>query len=168
MLLNHPELLEDDYFRPGDTAVISIPQKAPEGSILRTESPFQLLERIKKVATEWVKSGHRSGSNGHNVSATVSLREHEWDPAGEWMWENRKAYNGLSVLPYDGGSYIQAPFEDCTKEKYEEMMVSLHKVDLSKVIEITDNTDLKGELACSGGNCEVDVDLEKLKVSEES
>ena len=168
LLLNHPELLEDDYFRPGDTAVISIPQKAPEGAILRTESPFQLLERIKKIATEWVKSGHRSGSNGHNVSATVSLREHEWDPAGEWMWENRKAYNGLSVLPYDGGSYIQAPFEDCTKEKYEEMMVSLHKVDLSKVIEITDNTDLKGELACSGGNCEVDVDLEKLKVSEES
>ena len=168
LLINHPELLEDDYFRPGDTAVISIPQKAPEGSIVRTESPFQLLDRIKLIASEWVKSGHRSGSNGHNVSATVSLRDHEWDAAGEWMWENRKAYNGLSVLPFDGGSYIQAPFEDCTKEIYEEMMVSLDKVDLSQVIEITDNTDLKGELACSGGNCEVDVDLEKLKVGEES
>jgi ribonucleoside-triphosphate reductase (thioredoxin) len=168
LLINHPELLEDDYFRPADTAVISIPQKAPEGSIVRTESPFQLLERIKLVANEWVKSGHRSGSNGHNVSATVSLRDHEWDAAGEWMWENRKAYNGLSVLPFDGGSYIQAPFEDCTKEKYDEMMISLTDVDLSKVIEITDNTDLSGELACSAGNCDIDVDLETLKVSEES
>jgi ribonucleoside-diphosphate reductase alpha chain len=82
LLINHPELLEDDYFRPGDTAVISIPQKAPEGSIVRTESPFQLLDRIKLIASEWVKSGHRSGSNGHNVSATVSLRDHEWDAAG--------------------------------------------------------------------------------------
>ena len=84
------------------------------------------------------------------------------------MWKNRKAYNGLSVLPFDGGSYIQAPFEDCTKEKYDEMMISLTDVDLSKVIEITDNTDLSGELACSTGNCDIDVDLETLKVSEES
>ena len=58
---NHPVLVEDEYFRPHDTAVIQIPQKAPKGSILRTESPFQLLERVKKVATEWVKSGHRNG-----------------------------------------------------------------------------------------------------------
>ena len=69
---NHPELIEDEYFRPHDTAVISIPQKAPEGSILRTESPFDLLNRVKKIATEWVKPGHRKGSNTHNVSATVS------------------------------------------------------------------------------------------------
>ena len=103
--INHPELLEDDYFRPHDTACISIPQSAPKGSILRTESPFQLLERVKKVATEWVNTGHRAGSNTHNVSATISLRDHEWDAAGKWMWDNRKHYNGLSVLPYDGGTY---------------------------------------------------------------
>ncbi|SVD98969.1 uncharacterized protein METZ01_LOCUS451823, partial [marine metagenome] len=57
--MNHPNLVEDDYFRPHDTAVISIPQKAPAGSILRTESAFDLLERVKKVATEWVTPGHR-------------------------------------------------------------------------------------------------------------
>ena len=168
LLINHPELLEDDYFRPHDTAIISIPQMAPKGSILRTESPFQLLERIKQVATEWVKPGHRSGSNGHNVSATVSLRDHEWDAAGEWMWDNRKAYNGLSVLPYSSHSYKQAPFEDCTKEAYDEMMKSLRDIDLSKVVELSDNTDLSGELACSGGNCEIDIDLSELKVNEES
>jgi len=152
---NHPELIEDEYFRPHDTAVISIPQKAPEGAILRTESPFQLLERIKKVHLEWVKPGHRSGSNTHNVSATVSLKAEEWDLAGEWMWENRDHYNGLSVLPYDGGSYIQSPFEDCTEEKYEEMMKYLHNIDLSQVVELDDATDLKGELACAGGACEI-------------
>lgn len=152
---NHPELVEDEYFRPHDTAVIGIPQKAPEGSILRNESPIQLLERVKKVQQEWIKPGHRSGSNAHNVSATVSIREHEWPAVGEWMWENKDAYNGLSVLPYDGGTYIQAPFEDCTKEKYEELMKSLKDVDLSKIVELDDDTDLSGEVACAGGACEV-------------
>jgi ribonucleoside-triphosphate reductase len=150
---NHPELIEDEYFRPHDTAVIGIPQKAPEGSILRNESPIQLLERVKKVHQEWIKPGHRSGSNSHNVSATVSIREHEWPAVGEWMWENRDHYNGLSVLPFDGGSYIQAPFSDCTKEEYEELMKVLHDVDLSKIVEIDDETDLSGELACSGAGC---------------
>jgi ribonucleoside-diphosphate reductase alpha chain len=152
---NHSELVEDEYFRPHDTAVIGIPQKAPEGSILRNESPIQLLERVKRVQQEWIKPGHRSGSNAHNVSATVSIREHEWPAVGEWMWENKEYYNGLSVLPYDGGTYIQAPFEDCSKEKYEELMKTLHDVDLSKIVEIDDNTDLSGEAACAGGACEV-------------
>jgi ribonucleoside-triphosphate reductase len=155
LAINHPELVEDEYFRPHDTAVISIPQKAPEGAILRTESPFQLLDRIKKVHMEWVKPGHRSGNNSHNVSATVSLRDEEWDMAGEWMWENREHYNGLSVLPYNGGTYIQAPFEDITEEVYNNMMTSLKGIDLSKVVELEDATDLKGEAACSGGACEI-------------
>jgi len=153
--INHPELLEDDYFRPHDTAVISIPQKAPKGSIVRTEKFMDLLERIKKVATEWVKPGHKTGSNSHNVSATVSLKENEWKEAGEWMWKNRNHYNGLSVLPYDGGSYVQAPFEDTTKQTYSDMTKTLYNVDLSKVIELEDNTDLSGELACAGGSCEL-------------
>lgn len=151
----HPELVEDEFFRPHDTAVISVPQKSPEGAILRTESPFQLLDRVKKITQEWVRPGHRSGSNTHNVSATISLKNEDWELAGEWMWENRDFYNGLSVLPYDGGSYIQAPFEDCTKEEYERLFAKLHTIDLSKVVELQDNTDLSGELACAGGACEI-------------
>jgi ribonucleoside-diphosphate reductase alpha chain len=151
----HPELIEDEFFRPHDTAVISIPQKAPKGSILRDESPFDLLERIKKVATEWVKPGHRKGSNTHNVSATVSLKQDEWDAAGKWMWENREHYNGLSVLPYDGGTYTQAPFEDISKVNYDMAMAHLKDIDLSKIIEVEDETDLSGELACAGGACEI-------------
>jgi len=152
---NHPELIEDEYFRPHDTAVISIPQKAPLGAIMRTESPFQLLDRIKKVHLEWVKPGHRTGNNTHNVSATVSLKEDEWDLAGEWMWKNRDHYNGLSVLPYNGGTYVQAPFEDCDETKYNEMLTTLKDVDLSKIVELDDDTNLSGEIACAGGACEI-------------
>ena len=155
LLDNHKELIEDEYFRPHDTAVISIPQKAPDGSILRTESPFDTLERVKRVAQEWIRPGHRRGSNTHNVSATISLKENEWKKAGDWMWENREYYNGLSVLPYDGGTYTQAPFEDIDEAKYNKMSKVLSNVDLTKVIEAEDNTDLSGELACAGGSCEV-------------
>ena len=71
------------------------------------------------------------------------------------MWNNRKHYNGLSVLPYDGGTYTQAPFEDITKEKYDELMKTLTDVDVSKITESEDTTDLSGELACAGGACEI-------------
>jgi len=152
---NHPELVEDEFFRAHDTAVISIPQKAPEGAIMRTESPFQLLERVKKVAKEWIRPGHRTGSNTHNVSATISLRDHEWDAAGEWMWDNKAHYNGLSVLPYNGGTYTQAPFEDIDEETYNRLLKTLTAVDLTMIVEEEDETDLKGELACAGGSCEV-------------
>ena len=153
--IHHPELVEDEYFRPHDTAVISVPQRAPEGSILRDESAFQLLRRVRKITKEWVNPGKRTGQNGHNVSATISLRENEWTDAGEWMWENRNHYNGLSVLPFNGGTYQQAPFEDCSKEKFEAMLSTLENVDLTKIVEEDDNTDLKGEAACAGGACEI-------------
>jgi ribonucleoside-triphosphate reductase len=155
LAINHPELIEDEYFRPHDTAVITIPQRAPEGSIVRHESVFQMLERVKKVSQEWIKPGHRNGQNTHNVSATVSIKEDEWELVGEWMWNNRDFYNGLSVLPYNGGTYTQAPFEDCTKEDFERLVKSLTDVDLTKVIELQDNTDLRGEAACAGGACEI-------------
>ena len=71
------------------------------------------------------------------------------------MWDNREHYNGLAVLPYDGGTYIQAPFEDITEEEYNKLIKSLMDIDLNNVIEIEDNTDLKGELACAGGACEI-------------
>jgi ribonucleoside-diphosphate reductase alpha chain len=155
LAVNHPELVEDEYFRPHDTAVISVPQKAPEGSILRHESALDLLGRVKFFYQNWIKPGHRTGQNTHNISATVSIKEEEWEEVGKWMWENRKFYNGLSVLPFSEHTYKQAPFEDCTKEQYEELMKSLHNIDLSKVVEFADMTNLMGEVACAGGACEV-------------
>ena len=155
LLQNHSELIEDEYFRPHDTAIISVPQKAPQNAVLRDESALQLLRRVKKVSDVWVKPGHRSGQNSHNVSATISVKEAEWNDIGDWMWENRDCYNGLSVLPYDEHTYKQAPFEDCSSETYEKMFQNLTKVNLSNIIEEEDNTDLKGELACAGGACEI-------------
>jgi ribonucleoside-diphosphate reductase alpha chain len=155
LAIYHPELLEDEYFRPHDTAVISVPQSAPSGAITRNENAMDLLNRVKKVSGEWVKFGHRKGQNTHNVSATIAIRESEWDEVGEWMWENRDVYNGLAVLPHDGGTYVQAPFEDCSEEEYKQLVSSLAEINLRKVVELEDNTDLKGEVACSGGSCEI-------------
>jgi ribonucleoside-diphosphate reductase alpha chain len=152
---NHPELVEDEYFRPHDTAVIGVPQKAPEGSILRTESPLQLLERVKWFSQNWIKPGHRNGMNSHNISATVSIRENEWPAVGQWLWENRDSYNGVSVLPFSDHTYIQSPFEDITEEKYHQLMETLKDVDLSKIVELNDETNLAGEIACGASGCEI-------------
>ena len=152
---NHPELVEDDFFKPDIQAVVSVPQKAPNGAIYRTESPMDLLERTKKFNVEWVKAGHRKGANTNNVSATISVKQGEWDSVGEWMWENKNTFNGLSVLPYDNGSYTQAPFEDISEEKFLEMESHLNNIDLKKIIEMTDETDLKDQAACAGGACEI-------------
>ena len=155
LLNNHPELVEDEFFNPTEQAVISIPQKSPSDAIIRTENVFNLLERVKNFSIRWVRAGHNDGLNTHNVSATISIKEDEWGDVGEWMWMNRHYYNGLSVLPYDGGTYKQAPFETITKKQYEEMIKNLTNIDLTQVIENQDNTNLSGELACAGGQCEI-------------
>ena len=155
LAINHPELVEDDFFKPTIQAVISVPQKAPVGSILRTENVIDMLERTKKFNIQWVKKGHRKGANTNNVSATVSINENEWEQVGKWMWENKDTFNGLSVLPYFGGTYKQAPFEDITEEQFNEMAQHLHNIDLSKIVEFSDNTALMDQAACAGGACEI-------------
>jgi len=182
LMVNHPELVEDDVLRPHDTVCVRIPVKAPEGSIFRTETAIDTLERVKKFSLEWIKAGHNTGDNTHNVSATISIdksrlyfkdfkmqyinesesnftvdakKVDEWEVVGEWMWENRDVYNGLSVLPFFGGTYKQAPFEDITKEEYETRLAALHTLDLTKVIELDDTVEFGQTAACAGGACEV-------------
>lgn len=152
---NFPHLVEDDHFRPTDTAVISVPQKAPDGAVLRSESALSLLSRIATITQRWVKPGHVKGQNTHNVSATVSIRPDEWEEVENWMWNNRDIYNGLSVLPYDGGTYVQAPFEEITKEQFELLSQSLPTIDVTKIIEVQDNTNFNEQAACAGGACEI-------------
>jgi len=176
MIINHPELVEDDVLRPNDTICLRIPVKAPEGSIYRTETALDTLERVKKFSQEWINEGHINGANTHNVSATVSIDKgrmynshyktgkdvrntifDEWEAVGAWMWNNRNVYNGLSVLNYDGGSYTQAPFEDITEEKYNDLISHLKSVDLRNVIEMDDTVDFGAIQACGGGACEVNI-----------
>ena len=155
LLENHPELIEDEYFNPHEQAVISVAQQAPINAITRHESVFDLLERVKNFSIRWVRAGHNDGLNTHNVSATISIKEEEWEDVAEWMWLNRHYYNGLSVLPYDGGTYKQAPFETCDEATYNQFTKELKNVDLSKIKELQDDTDLSGEIACAGGACEI-------------
>jgi ribonucleoside-triphosphate reductase len=151
----HPEMLEDDFFKPESQSVVSVPQKAPEGATTRKESAMDMLERIKTINKNWIKPGHRKGSNTHNVSATVTIKQDEWDNVGDWLYENREFFTALSFLPEDLGTYKQAPYETIDKEMFEKMVESLHNVDLTKVIEVDDNTALMDQAACAGGACEV-------------
>lgn len=156
MEVNHPELCEDDVLRPKDTLCIRIPIKAPEGSIFRTETAIDTLERVKKFSIEWVKAGHVNGDNTHNVSATVSIKADEWETVGEWMWNEREHYNGLSVLPYWDHTYSQAPFEDITEEEYNSRIDHLKSLDLTKVMEIDDNVEFGQIASCAGGACAIE------------
>lgn len=150
-----PELVEDDLFS-NTGSVVTVPQKSPQGAIVReNETALQLLERVYIYNEMWVKNGYRSGENQHNVSATISVKDHEWDEVRESMWKNRRKYSGISLLPYDGGSYKQAPFEECSKETYEEYMKKVKSIDLRQIVENEDNTNKTETVACSGGVCEL-------------
>jgi len=154
--IHHPELLEDDFFKPNIQAIVTIPQRAPQGSIVRPkETAIELLERIKKFNKEWIKPGHRKGNNMHNVSATVNIKQDEWPTVGEWLWDNKEYFTALSFLPEDLGTYTQAPFETITEEQFNERVGHLHSLDLSKVIEFSDETNLQDQAACASGACEV-------------
>jgi ribonucleoside-diphosphate reductase alpha chain len=180
LMINHPELCEDDVLRPTDTLCVRIPVKAPDDSILRTETAIDTLERVKRFSTEWVKSGHIDGANTHNVSATISINQdrkyisvdlsdgqgsrytqtddgflNEWQAVGNWMWDNREDYNGLSVLPAFDHTYKQAPFEDITEDEYNVRINTLKAIDLNKVMEIDDNVEFSQVAACAGGACEI-------------
>ena len=188
MIINHPELVEDDVLRPNDTICLRIPVKAPEGSIYRTETALDTLERVKKFSIEWINEGHINGANTHNVSATISIDKtrsyyksvgpheiflgfspmdedenypencfDEWEAVGHWMWKNRNVYNGLSVLPYLEHTYLQAPFEDITEEKYNDLISHLKSVDLTNVIEMDDTVDFGQISACAGNQCEINI-----------
>ena len=178
---NHPGLWEIDELRPQDTICVRFPIAAPKDSILRTETAIDTLERVKKFSIEWIKPGHINGDNTHNVSATISIDKsrmyagvtdgitsgwyvdnhngwrNEWEMVGEWMWNNREFYNGLSVLPYWGGTYSQAPFEDITEEEYNKRSDLLKDIDLTKVTELDDNVEFSQTNACSGSQCEINL-----------
>lgn len=151
----HPEMIEDDVLNSAQV-VLSVPVAAPVGAITRkSENAIDFLERVKALHNRWIKPGHNFGDNTHNVSATVTVKNDEWDVVGEWLWENQDHYNGLSFLPEDLGSYPQTPFETITKEKYEEMIGGVSNLDVTKIVEISDNTNLNDQQACAGGACEI-------------
>lgn len=151
-----PNLVEQDTFNTSN-AVISIPIAAPENAVIgKKENAVAFLERVKACSLGYVQTGTRTGLNHNNVSATVSIKDEEWQEVIEWLWVNKDYYNGISTLPYDDFVYGQAPFEEITKEQYEALAINFtNSFDITKVIEIDDNTTLKDNLACTGLNCEI-------------
>lgn len=156
LLARVPELCEPEKDNPTSKTVLSIPCRAPEGATIRSEETLeQFMDRVMLYQREWVAPGHVSGPHRHNVSATINVKPDEWDYLGKRLWDDRNLYAGLSVLPYDGGSYKQAPFQSCDEARYNELMALIpDDLDLSEIVEETDTTTRQQEAACAGGSCE--------------
>jgi ribonucleoside-diphosphate reductase alpha chain len=151
-----PDLVEDD--KMGSGVVVSIPQESPKGSLVRSnETALTAFNRAVLYNKHWVANGHVSGDNMHNVSVTISVKEEEWDELREAMWNSRGDYYGVSLLPYDGGTYVQAPFEECNQETFTAMEELIKNIDLKHVREEQDNTNRIEQLACVGGVCEINI-----------
>lgn len=154
LMVYHPELIEEQVRGLSSQAFVKVAVKAPDGAILRTEPAMQTLERVKKIYHEQILPGHVKGRNTHNVSCTINVKDNEQEIVRDQIWANKDWATGISMFPFYGGTHEQMPFEDCSKEQYEELIKTLSDVDLSKIIE-DDNTDLTGEMACAGGACEI-------------
>jgi ribonucleoside-diphosphate reductase alpha chain len=150
-----PELVEDDVFS-ANGVVVTIPQESPQGAITRNmETAKSMFERTIFYHENWIKPGHNSGVNTHNVSVTISYKPEEVEELFDLLWKHREAYTAISLLPFNGGVYQQAPFEDCTKETFEKFDAMVKDIDLTKVQEENDNTNRIENLACSAGGCEI-------------
>lgn len=132
--------------------VFSFPQRAAEGAVTREDlSAIQHLEIWLAFQRFWCE---------HKPSVTISVREHEWDLVRAWVWDHLDEISGVSFLPYSDHTYVQAPYEECTKEEYEALVKASGKVEWGDLsfYELADGTTGSQELACTAGACEV-VDL---------
>lgn len=139
-----------------NTMVIAIPQKSPPGAkIRRNSTALALWNRAKAYNINWITPGHRSGPNHNNVSCTINVKPDEWEALGEALWNDRALYTGISLLPYDGGSYVQAPFQSCDEATFNKYNALVKEIDLRQIIETTDNTTRSATISCGGGACEL-------------
>ena len=141
---------EPDVTKPDHTTVFSFPMKSPKDAVFRMDmTALEQLELWKTYATSWCE---------HKPSVTISVKEDEWVDVAAWVYENFDAISGISFLPFSEHVYRQAPYQDCTKEEYEEALKTMPKnvdwAELSKY-ESQDYTISSQELACTAGGCEV-------------
>ena len=142
--------VEDDVMNPSHTAVFSFPMKVDKGAVFRTD--MTAIEQLKlwlEYQKHWCE---------HKPSVTISVKEHEWLEVGAWVYEHFEYMSGVSFLPFSEHTYKQAPYQDCDKEKYEEVSKLMPKdVDWSKLgeYETQDMTIGSQELACAAGGCEI-------------
>lgn len=140
---------EPDVMKPEHTTVFSFPKKAPKTAVMRSEiTALDHLELWLQFQRHWSE---------HKPSVTISVKEHEWMAVGAWVFEHFDEVSGISFLPYDGGSYQQAPYEEVTKEQYEDLLAKTPKeMNWSAMVEHSDLTESAQTLACSAaGGCEL-------------
>lgn len=154
-----PSLIEEDFTNSNDI-VVSIPQKS--GSKFKKESCLELFKRTCYYNSTWIRYGHRSGPNHNNTSVTLMYEsEEEFEALTKELVEWRQLYHGVSVFPKDNGTYKQAPFEEITKEKYEELYKLIGDIDFTLIkedhitVNDTDAMLVADSNACSGGTCEL-------------
>ena len=143
--------VEDDVMKPEHTYVFSFPMKADPGAVFRTDmTAIEQLELWLKYQMHWCE---------HKPSVTITVKEHEWMEVGAWVYANWDWMSGVSFLPFSDHTYRQAPYQDCTKEEYEEFKTKMpgevNWVELLSQFETTDMTEGAQELACVAGNCEI-------------
>ena len=141
-------VVEDDVRNPESTAVFSFPFKAPDGAVCRTDrTAIEQLELWLTYQRSWCE---------HKPSVTISVKDEEWPDVVAWVWKYFDEISGVSFLPFSDHTYVQAPYEDCTKEQYEAMVALIPTgIDFKDMIEDRDVTEGSQTLACVAGNCEV-------------
>ena len=139
---------EPCVMQPNTTVVFSFAKKAPEGALCRED--LNATQHLKL----WLL--YQKHYCEHKPSVTISVKESEWPVVGAFVWDNFDYMSGVSFLPYDGGNYRQAPYEECTKEEYEELLAKCPTdMDWDSIIEDTDNVEGVQQLACTADGCEI-------------
>jgi len=139
---------EDEQYSPDSTAVFSFPMKAPKGAVTRDDmTAIEQMENWLVYQRHWCE---------HKPSVTISVKDHEWMDVGAWVWKYFDEISGISFLPHSDHTYVQAPYQDATKEDYEALRkITPKQIDWTSFIEEDDNTEGAQTLACTGGSCEI-------------
>jgi len=137
---------EDDVYKPTQTTVFSFPIKAPAGITRSDVTPMDHLSLWLTFQRYWCE---------HKPSVTISVEEKDWPSVGAWTWDNFSEISGVSYLPYDGGTYRQAPYEECTEAEYNELKAKVPTINWNEFKEVTDNVEGAQQLACTAGSCEI-------------
>ena len=137
---------EDCVYKPTQTTVFSFPQRAPDGLTRADVNPISHLSLWLTYQRHWCE---------HKPSVTISVEEKDWPAVGAWTWEHFDEISGVSYLPYDGGSYRQAPYEEISEAEYNELKAKMPTIDWEEFREITDNVEGAQMLACVAGVCEI-------------
>jgi len=140
--------VEDEQYRPDSTAVFSFPMKAPKGAVTRDDmTAIEQMENWLIYQRHWCE---------HKPSVTISVKDHEWMDVGAWVWKYFDEISGISFLPHSDHTYVQAPYQDATKEQYEALRkITPKQIDWTSFIEEDDNTEGAQTLACTGNACEI-------------